>query len=173
MSSPRDIRLSPDDLALKLAFREAVAAAGGQEKVEGVTGKTQSRISDYGSPNTADFAPIDVVRKVEALGFGAPGHPHVSRALARAGGAALSTALPFGRGLHDLGDHLAAVARETADLTQALAGEDLAADCASLSPAARQRIGHEAAEAMAQLEQLQRALAGGDELAARRRSDSS
>jgi hypothetical protein len=159
MTTPRDIRLAPADLALKLAFREAVAAAGGQELVARESGKTQSRISDYGSPNTADFAPLDVVRRVEALGFGAPGHPHVTRALARASGAALSPALPPASGLADLGDHLAAIARETADLAGALAGEDLSAACTSLSLGARLRIGREAAEAIDQLEQLQRALA--------------
>jgi hypothetical protein len=177
MSTPRDIRLSPEDLALKLAFHEAVLAAGGQKFVERETGKAQSRISDYGSPNTADFAPVDVIRKVEALGAGAPGHPHVTRALARASGAVLSGALPIAAGLEDLGDHLAAVTRETADLTAALAEEDLAGDCRRLSTAARQRILHEGADLVAQVEQLLRAVGGQGDVVdferPGRRSDSS
>ena len=90
MSTDRTQRLSPGELALKLACREAVKAAGGQEFVAAETGRTQSRISDYLSPNTRDFMPIDVVSRVEALSAGAPGHPHISRALSRAQGMILS-----------------------------------------------------------------------------------
>lgn len=84
MTTDRSVTLSPEELALKLATREAVTAAGGQEFVGREVERAQSRISDYGSDHTADFMPVDIVRKVEALGAGKPGHPHITRALARA-----------------------------------------------------------------------------------------
>ena len=68
MSARRDARLSPADLALKLAFRDAVRAAGGQEFVAGEIGRTQSRVSDWCNANVDEFPPIDIVRRVEALG---------------------------------------------------------------------------------------------------------
>lgn len=86
MSTDRTQRLSPSELALKLACREAVKAAGGQDFVAGEVGRCQSRISDWVSPNTCEFMPVDVIAKVEALGAGSPGHPHITRALARAQG---------------------------------------------------------------------------------------
>ena len=135
MSARRDARLSPADLALKLAFRDAVRAAGGQEFVAGEIGRTQSRVSDWCNANVDEFPPIDIVRRVEALGAGAPGHPHVSGALARAAGGVLA------RDPEDLGaplcaaGHLAAVAGESSDVIRRLA--DQVARRATLGPNAR------------------------------------
>jgi len=83
MPTARTVRLAPDVLALKVATREAVRAAGGQEFVGSEVGRSQSQMSDYCSPNVSAFMPIDIVAKVEALGAGSPGHPHITRALAR------------------------------------------------------------------------------------------
>jgi hypothetical protein len=163
MSTDRSVALSPEELALKLATREAVTAAGGQEFVAREAGRRQSRISDYGSDNTAEFMPLNIVRIVEALGKGRPGHPHITRALARSGGVALAGEIA-GQvgGAEDLGDWLALVARENADLAAVLAGEDLAKGVAALSPAARTRISREARDLIAQAEALVRAIEGAD-----------
>ncbi len=116
MSTPRDIRLTPAQLALKLATREAVQAAGGQELVAGVLGCAQSRVSDYCSPNTADFIPLDKVAKLEALTIGAAGHPHISRAL----GFVLAGSAPA-EAPEALDVHLPRIAGETGDLMRKLA----------------------------------------------------
>ena len=124
MSTDRTQRLSPGELALKLACREAIKAAGGQEFVGAECGRTQSRISDYLSPNTREFMPIDVVSRVEALSVGAPGHPHISRALGRAQHALLTLDADqagAARSPASLGEFLGLVAGESGDLIKALA----------------------------------------------------
>jgi hypothetical protein len=159
MSTERTIRLTPQLLALKLATREAVEAAGGQAFVAKEVDRTQSRISDYCSENTAEFMALNLVERVEALGAGAVGHPHITRALARA-----RSVLVGGRragstvGMDDLGDWLAAVAQDNAELAGALAGEDLSKGCDALSTEARKRIGREARELIDRLEQLCRSV---------------
>jgi hypothetical protein len=111
------------ELALKLATRDAVKAAGGQEFVGAETGRAQSRISDYCSPNAREFMPLDVAAKVEALSHGTPGHPHITRALARAAGAdfVTSSCEAASAGCDDLTLLLADVAGESGDLIRALA----------------------------------------------------
>lgn len=135
MSTDRTRRLSPSELALKLACREAVKAAGGQDFVAGECSRTQSRISDWCSPNTAEFMPIDVIQRIEALGAGAPGHPHVTRALARAQGGSFMP-VPSGQVVLAtplLGQLLADVAGESSDVIGLMAGMQLDAPIAGLS----------------------------------------
>ena len=166
MSTDRTQRLSPAELALKLACREAVKAAGGQDFVASETGRTQSRISDYGSPNTRDFMPVDLVRKVEALAAGAPGHPHLTRALARAQGGAfvavndgqvgVSFAVPR------LGELLALVAGETSDVIGLLAAAQLEATIDQLPRAQREAIADECFELVEQVAAIERRLRGTD-----------
>lgn len=158
MSTPRDIRLSPGELALKLASAEAVRAAGGQVFVAEEVGRSQGQVSDYCSASTRSFMPLDIARQVEALGAGSPGHPHITRALARAAGGTIGGSPNGCDGLDDLGDHLALVSRENADLVQALAGEDLSACVSTLAPNARARIGREAGELIDRLQRLRSAL---------------
>ncbi len=162
MSTPRDIRLTPRQLALKLATRLAVEAAGGQGFVAGELGRAQSRVSDWCSDNTADFVPLDLVAPLEALAAGAPGHPAITRALARQQGLPLGN-LPVEpeRGREDLGDWLAVVAAEHADLVGVLAAEDLSAGIAPLSARARERIVREGQQLMVELQRLLTALDGG------------
>lgn len=160
MSTARNARLTPRQLALKHACAEAVHAAGGQVFVGGEVDRTQSRISDYCSPATTEFMPLDIVAKIEALGAGSPGHPHVTRALARAAGVSLSASHPAPSAMEDLGDWMAAIAREHADLFGVLAGQDLRAACDTLSPNARASIGREADQLIDQLQQLRRAVDG-------------
>lgn len=89
MSTDRAARLTPQQKAIAIATGEAVHAAGGQDFVAAELGRSQSTICDWCSVNTATFIPICLVPRLEALGTGAPGHPHVTRALARAQAAEL------------------------------------------------------------------------------------
>ena len=160
MSTDRTIRLTHRQLALKRATREAVRAAGGQEFVGGEVGRTQSRISDYGSRHTADFVPLDLAEAIDALGCGSAGWPHLAGALARAQG--MAVAAPEGepgRGdCGDLGDRLARVTKEFADVAGCLANAGLAAPLADLAPAARERIAGELAQLEAEVSGFRAAL---------------
>jgi hypothetical protein len=158
MSTDRSVRLSPQELALKLATREAIEAAGGQTFLARETGRSQGRFSDYCSDNTAEFMPLQLVRHVEALGAGKPGHPHVTRALARAADLPIGGRGAAQAGVDDLGDWMALVARENADLAAAMAGQDLARCCESLSPHARERLSRETGQLIAVLEGFRRDL---------------
>lgn len=110
MSGPRDARLPPHLVALKLATRRAVEAAGGQELVAREAGRSQSRISDYCSVNTHDFIPIDLAVLVDALG----GQSILADAIARQAEAPA-------RAADDMATHLARVAKESAELIHAMA----------------------------------------------------
>lgn len=121
MTTARDIQLSPSQLALKLATREAFKAAGGQDFVASELGCAQSRLSDYGSPNTLDFISIDKVLVVEALGAGKPGHPHITRALARASGGEFLGRAAIDGEVEALDVHLPRFASEAGDLIRSLA----------------------------------------------------
>lgn len=162
MSTPRDVVLTHEQRAIKLATREAVSAAGGQVFVARELDRSQGRVSDWCSVNTPDFIPADLIRPLEALGAGAPGHPHITRALARAQGVTVQGDEPRPALRHDdLGDWLADLSREQAELVSALAGENLAGAVDSLSPAARDRLSREARELAARLAQFVSALEGG------------
>lgn len=164
MSTDRTVRLNPADLALKLACADAVHAAGGQVLVAGETGKSQSRISDYCSPNTDQFMPIDVVRRVEAMAVGSAGWPQITRALARAQAGSF-----VAHGSEDLrikaatlGAWLGEVGAESGDLLAVLAQANLAGPVSDLSPAQRAKILHEVDEALDALTGLRAALLVGD-----------
>lgn len=155
------VLLSPEDRALKRAFRTAVKAAGGQVFVGEEIGKAQSRISDYGNPNHPDMPPVDVVRDVEALSATSPGHPHVTRALARqAGGHFTANAVQAAPDPARLSEWLALVTRENADVVVALADENLDTACSQLSTNARARLALEAEQLMAVLRRLLATLDG-------------
>lgn len=145
--------LTPRQLAIKLATRHAVEAAGGQVFVAGELGRAQSRVSDWCSEHRADFIPADLITPLEALGAGRTGHPHITRALARQQGGVLGS-LPVDpdRGREDLGAWLAAIAAENADLTSALADQDLARCAGQLSQRARAGLVRETDELIAQLQ---------------------
>lgn len=142
MSTDRTLRLTPQQLAIKHATDEAVRAAGGQVFVGREVGRSQGRMSDYCSENTADFMPVDLVVTVEALGAGAPGHPHITRALARAAGqTTFDGDTPPNCADWHLGQWFAEIAGEHADFMRSLAsGEFLpgqAADSLRAMPAQR------------------------------------
>jgi len=165
MSTDRTHRLAPSELALKLACREAVRAAGGQEFVALELGCAQSRISDYCSPNTRDFMPADKIARVEALGAGTPGHPHVTRALARAQDGCfvpLARAGVVGFALPQLGQLLAELADESGDVMQAMASGKLDAPIEALAPAVRSAIADECFELVELVAAAERRLRGTD-----------
>lgn len=153
--------LSPFKQALKLATRELVRAAGGQEAAVGFTRFARHQaLSDFGNPapeHDARFIPVDAVADLEAVTRGTPGWPQVTRALARTQGFAL-VPLPAPRGEGaDLPDHFRAIVKETADVTALLSfhlrdvpkPEDVAA------------LRREVAQAQEALAELDAALAAG------------
>ncbi len=110
--------LSPRAQSLKNATKALIRAYGGQEAAEAETGKSQTQLSRYGSVDCDTFAPIDLVAALEASTHGQPGHPHVTRWLARnAGGAfvVLPKAAPTGGDWHEA---MAAVAKESSEVIQ-------------------------------------------------------
>lgn len=123
MTAERTIQLSPPELAIKLATEEAVLAAGGQTFVAREVGRSQGRISDWCSTTVAEFMPAHIVRKVEALGAGKPGHPHITAALARAAGVTLGGAVVDDGRVEGLEEHLPRLATESADVIRALADQ--------------------------------------------------
>lgn len=82
----RTIVHPPPLQAGKAAFRALIAAYGGQDAAAIETGRSQSRLCAYGLPNTPDFAPLDIVVALEASTHGLPGHPPVTRWMARQAG---------------------------------------------------------------------------------------
>jgi len=120
MSGPRDLVLAPEYQGLKRASAALVRAAGGQEAAAAEVGKARSRLSDYGSVNTADFMPIDVVLGLEAVTHGLPGYPLVTACLARASGHVLVALPDVGRiAGGDLTRAIAAHAEEAGQATSA------------------------------------------------------
>jgi hypothetical protein len=137
MSGARDLMLPPELQAGKAATAALIRAFGGQEAAAAETGKRQSRFSDYGSPHTADFISIADVRTLEVATHGHPGHPHVTRWLARQTGHVLVRLPEAAACAGDLQCELGAVSKETGDVLVAL-GEGLrdgkltAAECAAV-----------------------------------------
>lgn len=126
MSGERyDIKLSPRDRRIKAAFRDLVSACGGQEEAGGIAERGQQRISLYGHPNSDVFAPLDVVARLEAAARGAPGHPHVTRVLARDAGCELVLLPDAAQPGVAWSQHIAALAKE--------GGELMSAVCAALA----------------------------------------
>lgn len=83
MNGERTLNLPPHLQSAKIAFGALTDAFGGQVPAAAETGKSQSRISAYAHPHTADFAPLDVIDSLEARTVGTHGHPQVTAWLAR------------------------------------------------------------------------------------------
>lgn len=114
--------LTPDQLYLKKETRAAVDAVNGQEKAAQLLGRSQSRISHYCSSNRDEFMPIDLVVELEQLTVGKPGHPHISRALARQAGFLLTPEGGEDAEARSLAEHLGDVVAEAADVMAAMRG---------------------------------------------------
>ncbi len=116
MTTARDRRLPPEQLDLKIATAAAMKAAGGQVYLTEITRRAQSSFSDWGSKNTSCFAPIDLVATIEEHGHGAPGWPHVTRALARRQGFDLFQLPPVEALETEWGRQLASLAKEAGEV---------------------------------------------------------
>lgn len=159
MTTPRQERLTPDELALKLATDAGVKAAGGQVFIAQQIGRAQSVVSDWCSLTTRSFIPLHVAARVDALGTGSPGHPHIARALARAqSGAFVQCVGLFSISAPTLGEWLGEVAGETGELIAALSRGDLAEPVAAIAPARRVAISEELNEAIEELAALRSAI---------------
>jgi hypothetical protein len=120
MSGPRTLALPPEDQQIKKASADLVRAYGGQLAAAEMLGTRQQRLSDCGHRNTADYLRVDEVARLEDVTHGTPGHPHVTRALARRQGYGLfrvANAAPCGTDLLKL---LADQARENGDIASAV-----------------------------------------------------
>jgi hypothetical protein len=137
VSARTDVVLPPLMQRAKAAYRKSVAACGGQDGTAATTGKSQGRISLYGSPNSDVFPTLDAIVEQEAVSHGTPGHPHVTRFLAREAGYELFK-LPSAEAMATIwGQHLAGIAKEGGEVMTRLAlaladgrlTEDEKADC--------------------------------------------
>lgn len=142
MTTARDINLTARQRVLKLAVRDAVAEAAGQEVVAAELHCAQSRVSDYASVNTADFIPVDKAHTLDELTASRP----IVSALCRLAG---------GRFVTDDGDvfapkpleiHLPGVAAEMADVVRRLAEQITRRE--PMSPAARDILSREVRQAI-------------------------
>lgn len=89
MSGSRELRHPPEALALKVASKALIRAAGGTDGAGETIGARQQRMSDCGNPHTRDFLRIDEVAALEDVTAGAPNHPLITRTLARRQGYSL------------------------------------------------------------------------------------
>lgn len=150
MTIDRTQQLSHDELDLKIATDSAMDAAGGQSRMHRAGVALQSVLSDACSRTTRVFLRIDQVATIEDHGTGRPGHPHITRALARRQGFVL---VPAG----DAGDDdslpmlVGSVAAETGDVIKALAHR--MTGTTQMSP-------REVEDAMRQADELADAVAG-------------
>lgn len=111
-------RLNSEKQGLKLAARDLVRAVGGGEAGAGFCRVSQQRLSEYGSINGELFMPADVVLDLEAVTRGEPGHPHVTRYLARSAGFGLVPLPELGAVSTDWHDHIGGLAEEAGDITR-------------------------------------------------------
>jgi hypothetical protein len=124
----------------KQAFADLVDAIGGQVAAEAYSGKAQSRISAYGGRNTPWFPPVDVVVKLEGITHGQPGHPHVTRWLAREAGFGL-VCLPMpGAAPTQWSGFIARLGKDAGELISGIC-TDLTDDNDVIPAEARQRLG--------------------------------
>ena len=113
--------LAPRDQELKEAFAALVSAFGGNEAVGEAIGRPHQRISEWRNAALARFAPIDAVARLEACTIGLPGHPQVTRLLARRAGYVLAPRVAaHGEAGCDMMQALAAMTAELGDVSRAM-----------------------------------------------------
>lgn len=117
----RTATLTAEQRTLKAASKALIRAAGGQEAASEFCGRTQGRLSEYGSPTVPLFMPLDVLDKLEAM---SP-EPIVTKYLAARRGYALFPLPETGPVERDWHKHLMRLAKEPADITAGI--------CAALS----------------------------------------
>lgn len=79
----RERALTSDEQVLAQATKDAVKAAGGLDVCQRETGKSDTQISRCCSPHQPDSISVRDATIIQAIGHGAPGHPHILRAQAR------------------------------------------------------------------------------------------
>lgn len=147
----RSVALSPDQQSGCASFKALGRAYGGQEAVAAATGIRQQEISDYGLPNVAKFASIDLVDWLEDRTVGLPGWPHVTHWLCQRRGGVF---VPLPQGDDDADGMMVTVAElagELGDVSRAISE----AVCAS-GDGGREVTSTEAAAALAELDGLDR-----------------
>jgi hypothetical protein len=109
--------LGDDHLVLKAAYRDLLKAAGGPVyAAQNITRTDPARLSRYGNPNEQMFAPVDVIRDLEAH----VGEPIVTRVLADQAGHVMVPKKAATRSV-DFDQHLACIAKELSDLVGGIA----------------------------------------------------
>lgn len=109
--------LGDDHLVLKAAYRSLLKAAGGPTyAAQEITRTDPARLSRYGNPNEQMFAPIDVIRDLEAH----VGEPIVSRVMADLVGFVMVPKRAATKSV-DFDQHLACIAKELSDLVGGIA----------------------------------------------------
>lgn len=78
--------LSPADQEMKLAVRSLVDAFGGCDAVGAHFGRDYRRISELCNPALSQWMRLPWISELERMTVGLPGHPHVTRLLARRAG---------------------------------------------------------------------------------------
>lgn len=96
--------------AVKTAWKLLVGLLGGVDAASAAVDRAKSRISEYGTPHTDRFVPVDLVLDAERLA----GEPLVTAALARAQGYALLPVQPRATG--ELAVVLAELGRDVSKL---------------------------------------------------------
>lgn len=117
-----DVTLVPEDQDLKVGSCALVKAAGGPDQAA-TFGRVRSvsSIKSYGSPNTAEFMPLDMVAALEARTHGTIGHPILTRILARrAGGMFVELPDVSTESCRTIHEHLAAQAKESSEAVGAI-----------------------------------------------------
>lgn len=139
MSADRTIVHPPHLQDAKLAYCELVHAYGGQEAAAAVTGKSQPRISCYGVPNTADFAPMDVLAELTRRTVGIQGGDAVARYFAGLAGKITIDRPQLSVSFQDWNAHVSTLAKENGELMAGICAD--LADDGDVSPAdARSRL---------------------------------
>ncbi|MPT48276.1 MAG: hypothetical protein E2598_07610 [Sphingobium sp.] len=114
------VTLAPWQQELKAATKGLVEAFGGQVAAGASFGRRQQKFSDWQHATIADFLPVDLVVQLEGCTVGLPGHPHVTRVLARRAGYQL---VPLSEGVvsgDNLLSDLARITQEAGDLSHAI-----------------------------------------------------
>lgn len=117
----RNATLTPEQQTGCAAFKALAKAYGGQESVAEETGIRQQEISDYGLPNVAKFASVDLVDFLEDRTVGLPGWPHVTGWLCRRRGGVFVPLPQGGADADGMMRTVAEMAAEFGDVSRAVA----------------------------------------------------
>lgn len=145
---------SAPELRLKAAFRDLVAAAGGNVRAATLSRADSARLSRYGAVQETTQAPIDVIAALERE----VGEPIVTRVLAELAGYELvPREKPVETGqamLVHVGEIAGSAGQLLAELSSAVADQ-------TITPTERETIDERARDAITQIEELRSDLRSG------------